>query len=203
MQGAAVGGGLGLALSADFRVASPETRFSCNFARLGFHQGFGISVTLPAVVGQQRALELMFTAADVRGEEAHRIGLADRLVAADELRGAAQAFATEIAASAPLALLSIRETIRGDLAGRVERATAREEQRAAAAARHRRLPRGCGRGRRAAATELHGPVVVPGARRPGSTWSRSRAGRRSHCRGSRHRSAPSSSPAASRTSPRT
>ena len=55
VQGAAVGGGLGLALAADFRVATPETRFSCNFAKLGFHQGFGISVTLPAVVGQQRA----------------------------------------------------------------------------------------------------------------------------------------------------
>jgi enoyl-CoA hydratase/carnithine racemase len=126
VQGAAVGGGLGLALSADFRVASPETRFSCNFARLGFHQGFGISVTLPAVVGQQRALELMFTAADVRGEEAHRIGLADRLVAADDVRDAAHAFAAEIATSAPLALLSIRETMRGDLAARVAQATARE-----------------------------------------------------------------------------
>jgi len=128
VQGAAVGGGLGLALSADFRVATPETRFSCNFARLGFHQGFGISVTLPAVVGQQRALELMFTAADVRGEEALRIGLADRLVAADEVRGAAQAFAAEIAESAPLALLSIRETMRGDLAARVQLATAREHR---------------------------------------------------------------------------
>jgi 2-(1,2-epoxy-1,2-dihydrophenyl)acetyl-CoA isomerase len=126
VQGAAVGGGLGLALSADFRVASPETRFSCNFARLGFHQGFGISVTLPAVVGQQRALELMFTAADVRGDEALRIGLADRLVDADELRATAQGFAAEIAASAPLALLAIRETMRGDLATRVEQATARE-----------------------------------------------------------------------------
>jgi enoyl-CoA hydratase/carnithine racemase len=128
VQGAAIGGGLGLALAADFRVATPETRFSCNFARLGFHQGFGISVTLPAVVGQQRALELMFTAADVRGEEALRIGLADRLVGADEVRGAAQAFAAEIAESAPLALLSIRETMRGDLAARVEQATAREHR---------------------------------------------------------------------------
>jgi enoyl-CoA hydratase/carnithine racemase len=126
VQGAAVGGGLGLALSADFRVASPETRFSCNFARLGFHQGFGISVTLPAVVGQQRALELMYTAADVRGDEALRIGLADRLAAPDEVRAAAVGFATEIAASAPLALLAIRETMRGDLADSVQTATARE-----------------------------------------------------------------------------
>jgi enoyl-CoA hydratase/carnithine racemase len=128
VQGAAVGGGLGLSLAADFRVASPETRFSCNFAKLGFHQGFGISVTLPAVVGQQRALELMYTAADVRGDEAVRIGLADRIAVADEVRSAAHAFASEIAASAPLALLAIRETMRGDLADQVRAATARENQ---------------------------------------------------------------------------
>jgi 2-(1,2-epoxy-1,2-dihydrophenyl)acetyl-CoA isomerase len=128
VQGAAVGGGLGLSLAADFRVASPETRFTCNFAKLGFHQGFGISATLPAVVGQQHALELMYTAVDVRGEEALRIGLADRLVPAEELRDAAHAFASEIATSAPLALLSIRETMRGNLANQVRAATARENQ---------------------------------------------------------------------------
>jgi enoyl-CoA hydratase/carnithine racemase len=128
VQGAAIGGGLGLALAADFRVASPETRFSCNFAKLGFHQGFGISVTLPAVVGQQRALELMYTAVDVRGEEALRIGLADRLVPADELRDAARAFAAQIAASGPLAVQSIRNTMRGDLAARVAAATRHEAQ---------------------------------------------------------------------------
>jgi 2-(1,2-epoxy-1,2-dihydrophenyl)acetyl-CoA isomerase len=128
VQGAAVGGGLGLSLTADFRVASPETRFSCNFAKLGFHQGFGISATLPAVVGQQRALELMYTAVDVRGDDALRIGLADRVVPAEELRDAAHAFASEIAASAPLALLSIRETMRGGLADQVRAATARESQ---------------------------------------------------------------------------
>ena len=46
VQGAAVGGGLGVALSADFRVASPESRFSANFSRLGIHHGFGLTVTL-------------------------------------------------------------------------------------------------------------------------------------------------------------
>lgn len=126
VQGAAIGGGLGLALAADFRVASPDTRFSCNFAKLGFHQGFGISVTLPAVVGQQRALELMYTAVDVRGEEALRLGLADRVVPADDLRAAAHAFAAEIAANGPLAVQAIRTTMRGDLAERVAAATAHE-----------------------------------------------------------------------------
>ncbi len=52
VQGAAIGGGLGLALMPDFRVAAPEARFAANFSRLGFHQGFGLSVTLPALVGQ-------------------------------------------------------------------------------------------------------------------------------------------------------
>jgi len=50
VQGAAIGGGLGVALSADFRVVSPESRLAANFARLGFHQGFGITVTLPLAV---------------------------------------------------------------------------------------------------------------------------------------------------------
>jgi 2-(1,2-epoxy-1,2-dihydrophenyl)acetyl-CoA isomerase len=128
VQGAAVGGGLGLALTADFRVASPATRFRCNFARLGFHQGFGISVTLPFVVGHQRALELLYTGGEVKGDEALRIGLADRVVPADELRGAARAFATEIAASAPLSVLAIKQTMRGDLADKVRAITAREHE---------------------------------------------------------------------------
>ena len=126
VQGAAIGGGLGLALAADFRVASPQTRFACNFAKLGFHQGFGITVTLPLVVGPQKALELMYTAVDVRGDEARRIGLADRLAPADELRGAAHAFAAEIAAAGPLAIQAIRNTMRGDLAEKVRTATAHE-----------------------------------------------------------------------------
>jgi enoyl-CoA hydratase/carnithine racemase len=123
VQGAAVGGGLGVALSADFRVASPESRFVANFSRLGIHHGFGLTVTLPLVVGQQRALELLYTGARLRGEEAHAIGLCDRLVPAERLREEAIALAVEIALSAPLAVRSIRATMRGDLAGRVREAT--------------------------------------------------------------------------------
>ncbi len=114
VQGAAIGGGLGLALAADFRVATPRSRFSANFARLGFHQGFGISVTLPAVVGQQKALELLYTGRSVSGDEAHRIGLVDRLVDEDP-RPAALDFAHEIAGSAPMSLVAIRATMRRTL----------------------------------------------------------------------------------------
>jgi 2-(1,2-epoxy-1,2-dihydrophenyl)acetyl-CoA isomerase len=126
VQGAAVGGGLGVALSADFRVASPESRFAANFSRLGFHHGFGLTVTLPAVVGPQHALELLYTGRRVKGEEAHALGLCDRLTAAERLREEARALAAEVAGSAPLAVRSIRETMRGDLAERVRAATERE-----------------------------------------------------------------------------
>ena len=128
VHGAAVGGGLGLALSADFRVAAPEARFSANFARLGFHQGFGVSVTLPRLVGPQVAADLLYTGRRVPGEEAVRLGLADRLVTRDEIRPAAHAMAREIAMSAPLAVRSIRNTLRGDLADQVEAAVAHEHR---------------------------------------------------------------------------
>jgi 2-(1,2-epoxy-1,2-dihydrophenyl)acetyl-CoA isomerase len=126
VQGAAVGGGLGLALSADFRVACPTTRFSANFARLGFHQGFGLSVTLPALAGQQAALDMLLTGRRVPGEEALSLGLCDRLVEADELRAAAHALAAELAQSAPLAVRSIRATLREGLVERLEAALERE-----------------------------------------------------------------------------
>jgi len=126
VQGAAVGGGLGLAMVGDFRVACPEARFTANFSLLGFHQGFGLSETLPRAIGNQKALELLYTGKRIGGEEAFAIGLADRLVRQAEVRSAAQAFAAEIAAAAPLAVDSIRETMRGDLAEKVRVATDRE-----------------------------------------------------------------------------
>lgn len=127
VQGAAVGGGLGLALMPDFRVASAESRFSANFARLGFHQGFGLSVTLPDLVGQQKAMDLLYTGRRVPGEEAFAMGLCDRLVESDRIRQEAIDFATEIAISGPLAIESIRETLRGSLAKRIRVATDREK----------------------------------------------------------------------------
>jgi enoyl-CoA hydratase/carnithine racemase len=126
VQGAAVGAGAGLALAADLRVASETTRFVFPFARLGFHQGFAITTTLPPVVGQSRALDLLYTGRACFGEEAFRIGLCDRLVPAERLREEAHALAAEIAASAPLAVRSIRATFRGSLAGAVRAATAHE-----------------------------------------------------------------------------
>jgi enoyl-CoA hydratase/carnithine racemase len=126
VQGAAVGAGLGLALAADFRVTCPEARFCANFTRLGFHPGFGISVTLPRLVGEQQAALLLYTGQRIDGEQAQHIGLADVLVPTERLRAAALDLAGEIAASAPLAVESTRETLRLGLAERVRIANERE-----------------------------------------------------------------------------
>jgi 2-(1,2-epoxy-1,2-dihydrophenyl)acetyl-CoA isomerase len=126
IQGAAIGGGLGVALSADFRVAAPEARFSANFARLGFHHGFGLSVTLPDLVGRQHAAELLYTGRRIKGDEAAAMGLVDRVVPLGRLESTAGELAAEIAGSAPLAVESIRSTLRSDLADRVAAATEHE-----------------------------------------------------------------------------
>jgi 2-(1,2-epoxy-1,2-dihydrophenyl)acetyl-CoA isomerase len=126
VQGAAIGGGLGLAMAADFRVASPHARFAANFALLGIHQGFALSVTLPAAVGQQAALDLLYTGRRVTGTEALALGLADELAEADQVRDRAHARAARIAAAAPLAVRSIRQTLRGPLAVQARAAMARE-----------------------------------------------------------------------------
>jgi enoyl-CoA hydratase/carnithine racemase len=121
IQGAAIGGGLGLALAADFRVARPDSRFGANFARLGFHHGFGLTVTLPAAVGRQRALELLYTGRTISGAEAYQLGLCDRLTEGDP-REAAFSLAAEIAQSAPLSVTAIRATMRRQLVADVHAA---------------------------------------------------------------------------------
>lgn len=126
VHGAAVGAGLGLAVAADFRVTCREARFSANFNRLGFHPGFGLSLTLPRLVGEQHAALLFYTGHRIDGEEAHRIGLADILVDAGDVRLAALALAGEIATSAPLAVESTRATLRSGLAEQVYAANQKE-----------------------------------------------------------------------------
>lgn len=126
VQGSAVGGGLGLACAADFRVASPSTRFHANFSALGFHQGFGLSVTLPEIVGLQQAMELLYASRRIDGQRALEIGLADRLVPDGTQRSEAIAWAAEIAERAPLAVQSMKQTLRAPLVRRVRAALERE-----------------------------------------------------------------------------
>jgi len=126
IQGPAIGGGLGLALVPDFRVACPEARFSANFTRLGFHPGFGLTVTLPELIGHGKAALMFYTGRRVKGDEALAMGLADVLVPQAEVRAAAFALAREIAECAPLAVTATRATLRAGLAARVRAATVHE-----------------------------------------------------------------------------
>jgi enoyl-CoA hydratase/carnithine racemase len=126
VHGSAIGAGLGLALVADFRVSCKEARLAANFAALGYHPGFGMTATLPRVVGDQRAQWLFYTGRRLPGEEAFAMGLVDRLVEQDKVREAAQEMAAELAQIAPLALQATRETFRRDLVPAFRAATERE-----------------------------------------------------------------------------
>jgi enoyl-CoA hydratase/carnithine racemase len=126
VQGAAVGAGLGLALVGDFRVAAPEARFTANFVKLGFHPGFGLTHTLPRLIGEQRAALMFLTGRRVKAEEGLAWGLVDEVVPLADLIPAAQRLAAEIAENAPLAVVATRKTIRGDLAAQVRAQTDHE-----------------------------------------------------------------------------
>jgi enoyl-CoA hydratase/carnithine racemase len=132
LNGHAVGGGFGLALVCDLRIASRDARYGANFARLGFHSGMAISHLLPRIVGVPLAADLLFTGRLVTGAEAAAIGLAHEAVAAEDVLATAQAKARAIAACAPEAVrLMKRSLYRG--AGWDPRGAARAEAFAQAA----------------------------------------------------------------------
>lgn len=126
VHGPAIGGGLGLAMTATLRVTCPEARFSANFVKLGIHQGFGLSVTLPELLGPAAASLVLLTGRRFGGEEATALGLADACVAASLVRPAAMELAAEIGSGAPLAVRAINRTLRSGLADRLAAATAHE-----------------------------------------------------------------------------
>jgi enoyl-CoA hydratase/carnithine racemase len=126
VQGAAVGAGLGLALVGDFRVAAPEARFTANFVKLGFHPGFGLTHTLPRLIGQHRASLMFLTGRRIKAEQALEWRLVDEVVEAEDLRAAAHALAVEISENAPLAVVATRKTLRAGLAAAVRAQTNHE-----------------------------------------------------------------------------
>ena len=126
VHGAAIGGGFGLAVSADFRVTCPEARFAANFTKLGFHPGFGLTATLPELVGRNNAELIFYTSRRINGEDATKMGLANVCVPQDQVRAEAMKLAAEIAECSPLGLLATRATMRGNLADRVLAATNHE-----------------------------------------------------------------------------
>jgi enoyl-CoA hydratase/carnithine racemase len=126
IQGAAIGGGLGLALVPDFRVGCPESRFAANFTQLGFHPGFGLTHTLPRVIGHQKANLMFLTSRRIKGEEAYGWGLLDVMTTLGEVRETAWNLAREIAINSPLGVVATRATLRQGLVEAVRTATDHE-----------------------------------------------------------------------------
>ncbi len=150
LTGGSIGAGLGLAVLADQRVAAETAYLSGNFVKLGLHHGFGLSATLPALLGVHQAGRLLTTGSRVGAQEAYRIGLVDEVAAESEVLEAARRRAADLAALPPLAVSSVRRTLRAGLAESFREAVAHElgeqtrlagtadAREAAAAARERR-----------------------------------------------------------------
>lgn len=113
VSGAAIGGGLGLALVAEMRVGDASTRMQANFVKIGISPGFGLTHTLPRLVGAQKARDLFMTGRRVQAHEALSIGLLDRLSGEGAMAGA-MSLAQEIALNAPIAVDATLRLIGGD-----------------------------------------------------------------------------------------
>jgi enoyl-CoA hydratase/carnithine racemase len=122
VNGHAFGAGLCVALACDARVVASDARLGLNFARLGLHPGMGATWTLPRLVGGARAAELLYSSRTLTGEEAHRIGLANRVVEPGRVLASARELAGEFAAGAPLAVRGIKRAL-----ARSERATLEDQ----------------------------------------------------------------------------
>jgi enoyl-CoA hydratase/carnithine racemase len=116
VNGPAAGGGLGLALVADIRLASPTARFNAAFVRIGLSAGdVGVSWSLPRVVGLGRAAEIMLTGRFVDAEEAATIGLVNRVVPEDALLDEAFAVAEQIAANTPFGVTLTKRVLNANV----------------------------------------------------------------------------------------
>ena len=114
VNGFALGGGCELALACHLRIASENAKFGLPEVKLGIIPGYGGTIRLPRIVGKGRALELVLTGEMIDATEAHRIGLANRVVPPDELQGAARELMTTILRNGPVALgLAIESVTRG------------------------------------------------------------------------------------------
>lgn len=116
VQGGAIGSGFGLAAAADFRIAASAAYFYPNFVKVGLHHGFGLTLTLPAIVGPHQARRALYLGERIPAAEAQRMGLADTVIGdGDDLLAAGLGFADRLASVPPAALAAIRATCRKEL----------------------------------------------------------------------------------------
>jgi len=122
VNGFALGGGCELAMACDIRIASENARFGQPEVNLGVIPGFGGTLRLARLVGKGRAKELIFTGDMINAEEAYRIGLANKVVALDELLAEANTMAAKIASKGPVAVRFAKEAVDNGLEMDLDRA---------------------------------------------------------------------------------
>jgi enoyl-CoA hydratase/carnithine racemase len=111
MNGHAIGGGLGVALLCDLRVASRTAKYGTNFVRLGCTSGLAISYMLPRIVGLPTAMEMLLTGRLMTGDQIAATGLFNHVVDADQVVAKAWELAGEIAGAAPMAVRAMKKSI--------------------------------------------------------------------------------------------
>lgn len=115
VNGFALGGGCELAISCDIRIASESARFGQPEVNLGVIPGFGGTQRLPRLIGRGLAAELLFSGDMVDAVEAHRIGLVNKVVLADQLMPTCMTLAEKITSKGPVAIRLCKETMRNGL----------------------------------------------------------------------------------------
>jgi enoyl-CoA hydratase len=125
INGHAVGAGLCFALGCDLRVAHESAKLGMTFVKLGIHPGMGATWSLPRLVGPAVAADLLYTGRMVPAREAMDLGLINRVAGAD-FSSQVERLAEEIASNGPVALRSLKETLRGSAGRTLEQAIERE-----------------------------------------------------------------------------
>ena len=128
INGFALGGGCEIAMSCDIRICSDNALFGQPEVGLGITPGFGGTQRLARIVGVGKAKEMIYTASNIKADEAYRIGLVNAVYAPEELMPAAQKMAAKIAANAPIAVRACKKAINDGLDAAMDDAIVIEEK---------------------------------------------------------------------------
>ncbi|MGQ4724805.1 2-cyclohexenylcarbonyl CoA isomerase [Streptomyces tunisiensis] len=111
VNGVAAGAGFGFALAADYRIVAETAKFNTSFAGVALTADSGVSWTLPRVIGPSRATDLLLFPRNISAQEAYELGIANRVVPADELQAEAEKVARGLAQGPTVAFAALKESV--------------------------------------------------------------------------------------------
>ncbi|MFB7912678.1 enoyl-CoA hydratase/isomerase family protein [Streptomyces sp. NPDC056061] len=128
VNGVAAGAGFGFALACDYRVVADTASFNTSFAGVALTADSGVSWTLPRLIGQSRAADLLLFPRSISAREAHELGIANKLVPADELAAEAAAVARTLAHGPTVAYAALKESLAYGAAHSLDEALEKEDE---------------------------------------------------------------------------